>query len=329
VCGRSTTTKGGRVGASGTWHLWTAALIAVVLLATSTPSAPSGAAMSRGAGHGPRSVGCEAHPANTPPPQETHTITVNGSTHSYLERLPAGARPGKAAPMLVEFHGYGGTAAGMAALTHLPEQGSMRGFVVVTPDGPGHTWQLSGSGTDAQYVEAVITQVQDSSCIDLNRVYATGFSQGAAFTILLACAHRGEFAAIATVAVEFRLGCATPLSLLAFHGTADPAVPYPNGAVGLSLPGVKVRGTLLNMGDWARLDDCRSVPTLHRLPPDVERRAWTSCARGAQVVLYSVQGGGHTWPGAARRASPMYTTQTISATRLVLAFFARHPQRHS
>jgi polyhydroxybutyrate depolymerase len=226
--------------------------------------------------------------------------------------------------MIVEFQGFASTALGMADLTQLPERGSKEGFVVVTPDGPGHTWQLNPHGPDAQYVEAVITQVQDSLCINLNRVYAAGFSQGAAFTILLACAHPGQIAAIVTVAVDFRLGCATPLPLLAFHGTADPAVPYQDGAERLSLPGVKVRGTLLNMSDWAQLDHCRKAPTLQRIGTDVERRMWPSCAHGTQIILYSVLGGGHTWPGSARSASPGYTTQTISATNLAVDFFSRH-----
>jgi poly(3-hydroxybutyrate) depolymerase len=59
------------------------------------------------------------------------------------------------------------------------------------------------------------------------------------------------------------------MPILAFHGgPKDPEVPYQNGAVGLSLPGVKVRGTQLNMGDWARLDTCR--PRAVTSPIDAE-----------------------------------------------------------
>ncbi len=111
---------------------------------------------------------------------------------------------------------------------------------------------------------------------------------------------------------------------MAFHGTSDPAVPYANGAIGLSLPGIKVRGTLLNMGDWAMLDRCRSVPIVRDIGTDVVRRVWPSCARGNQVILYTVLGGSHTWPGAAKSASPLHTTETISATNLSLRFFAQH-----
>ncbi len=99
----------------------------------------------------------------------------------------------------------------MATLTQMPTRGAAKGFVVVTPAGPNHTWQLNGRGSDAHYVEAVLDQVEKVLCIDLDRVYAAGFSQGAAFTILFTCAHPGQMAAIATVAVEFQLGCSTPI----------------------------------------------------------------------------------------------------------------------
>jgi polyhydroxybutyrate depolymerase len=270
------------------------------------------------------SAGCAQRDRTTVLKAGENVITDGGTTYQYLLAVPPRLRRTRAAPLVVEFQGFGSTAPAMADLTQLPERGAARGFVVVTPEGPNHTWQLNGRGSDADYVEAVLSRVEAALCIDLHRVYAAGFSQGAAFTILFACAHPGQMAAIATVAVEFRLGCATPIPLMAFHGTSDPAVPYANGAEGISLPGVKVRGTLLNMGDWATLDGCRSIPIERKIGPDVVRRVWPSCARGDQVVLYTVLGGGHTWPGAARSASPMYTTETISATNLTLAFFADH-----
>jgi polyhydroxybutyrate depolymerase len=295
------------------------ALAGLLLATISLVGVGEEAAASSTAHYSVRSSGCARRSAPPQPASGVYSISVDGSTHEYLERLPTDYRPGKTFPMIVEFHGFASSAPEFAGLTQMPERGSKKGFVVVTPEGPGQTWE----GPDAEYVEAVITQVQGSLCIDLGRVYAAGFSEGAAFTILLACTHPGQIAAIATVSVDFRLGCDTPLPMLAFHGTDDPVVPYQNGAEGLSLPGVKVRGTLLNMSDWAQLDHCRKSPTLRRIGTDVERRIWPSCAHGIQIVLYSVLGGGHTWPGAARSASTGYTTPTISATNLAVEFFSR------
>ena len=57
-------------------------------------------------------------------------------------------------------------------------------------------------------------------------------------------------------------------------------------------------------------------------------RTWSGCAGGSAVELYTVVGGGHTWPGSSVVLSAAAfgpTTESISATRLMLAFFAGHP----
>lgn len=198
-------------------------------------------------------------------------------------------------------------------------------YVVAVPHAQGDEWQFSGNGTDAAFVGAMVKHLESTYCIDTKRVFATGFSAGAAFTIIYACSRQGSIAAIATVAVEFQLGCTRPLSIMAFHGTKDPLVPYQNGAVGLSLPGVKVRGTQRNMSDWARLDRCRSHPRMKQIGSQVDRQSWTGCTGGTSVVLYSILGGGHSWPGADPKQSIGLTTQQISATSQILGFFDRSP----
>jgi polyhydroxybutyrate depolymerase len=64
---------------------------------------------------------------------------------------------------------------------------------------------------------------------------------------------------------------------------------------------------------------------------DVTRRTYTSCADDAAVVLYTVQGGGHTWPGG--KPLPEWfvgrTTYSIDATSLMWAFFSAHPLRNN
>lgn len=51
-------------------------------------------------------------------------------------------------------------------------------------------------------------------------------------------------------------------------------------------------------------------------------------ADGAEVVLVTIEGGGHTWPG---RRPPVWfigrSTRTVSANELMWEFFTRHPLR--
>jgi polyhydroxybutyrate depolymerase len=237
--------------------------------------------------------------------------------------VPADYQSARPTPLVLLFHGFDSNAREFAALTRMPVLGPARGFIVVTPDGPGHTWQLSGTGTDAAFVGDIVATTAKTLCVDLHRVYAAGFSQGAAFAIFYSCAHPDRVAAFATVAVDFQLGCKQPVPYLAFHGTDDPAVPYQDGAVGASLPGA-VRGTLLNMADWARLDRCAPTPTRRTIGTEITLRTWPRCTGTAAVALYTITKGSHTWPGADPAASPLYTTKQIDATKLMLAFFAGH-----
>jgi polyhydroxybutyrate depolymerase len=197
------------------------------------------------------------------------------------------------------------------------------GYLVAVPHSQGTEaeWQIDSHGTDASFVDELINSLELTYCIDKSAVFAAGFSAGAAFTIAYSCSHQTQIAAIATVAVEFQLGCTRPQSIMAFHGTNDPLVPYRNGAEGLSLPGVRVRGTQLNMGDWAKLDGCRASSRRQRIGSQVIRQQWPGCASGTRVVLYTVVGGGHSWPGADPKKALGLTTEQVSATQQILSFF--------
>jgi polyhydroxybutyrate depolymerase len=243
---------------------------------------------------------------------------------TYDLAVPGTYRPGHPVPLILAFYGFGSDPAQFVALTHLPSRGSADGDMVVVPytQGAESEWQFSAHGTDAAFVDGLVASLEATYCIDRAAVFATGFSAGAAFAVIYSCARQDVVAAIATVAVEFQLGCTRPISILAFHGTADPLVPYQNGATGLSLPGVKVVGTERNMGDWARLDHCRPVARRTRLGTQVVRQQWAGCRGGSTVVLYTVRGGGHSWPGANPALAVGLTTQQVSATSQILSFFA-------
>jgi polyhydroxybutyrate depolymerase len=63
----------------------------------------------------------------------------------------------------------------------------------------------------------------------------------------------------------------------------------------------------------------------------IVRRSWSGCHGGSAVVLYSVLGGGHTWPGSPITLSVGTfgaTTHQIDATGAMLAFFAQHHLEH-
>jgi polyhydroxybutyrate depolymerase len=145
---------------------------------------------------------------------------------------------------------------------------------------------------------------------------------------VLACRAADRFAAFGPVALELHLpacGAPRPVPIAAFHGTGDPIVPFEGGPVhccgGASVPSVAQ-----SMTAWAAQDRCAVTPTDTQLSPMVVRREWTGCAPGGQVILYVIQGGGHTWPGAALPIRFLGATTTeISAADVLWRFFQEHP----
>ena len=62
---------------------------------------------------------------------------------------------------------------------------------------------------------------------------------------------------------------------------------------------------------------------------DVTRTEYTKCAGNATVVLYTIEGGGHTWPGGGPLPEWFVgpTTHSIDASSVMWEFFKDHPLR--
>jgi polyhydroxybutyrate depolymerase len=249
-------------------------------------------------------------------------IEVDGRERHFLLAVPPrSASPG---PLVIALHGWAQDAAAFATLTGIASAGVARGAVVALPSALANSWQLDPAGADVAFVDALRASLPREVCIDERRIDLLGFSQGAALAIIDACSHPTQVAALATVAVEFQLGCRRPVSLLAFHGQLDRAVPFADGATGTSLGGVAVSGTWENMARWATLDGCDPRPIRRRAGPSTSRALWVRCRPGIGLELYAEHQAGHSWPGAAPSRSIEPTDDDISATALSLSFFATH-----
>nr|MBA3317426.1 hypothetical protein [Gemmatimonadales bacterium] len=173
--------------------------------------------------------------------------------------------------------------------------------------------------------------------VDPKRIYATGISNGAGLAFRLACDLPGVFAAIAPVAgapaaaLETPCAATRPLSVISFQGTRDPLMPYEGGTVGIR------RGQVLSAPEtaalFANVGGCAVSPAVTAEPDtaadglSVRRTAYTGCREGREVVLYTIEGGGHTWPGGpavGRRVGRV--SRDVNATRAMLDFFDRHSQ---
>ena len=120
-----------------------------------------------------------------------------------------------------------------------------------------------------------------------------------------------------------------PVPMVNFHGTADRFTPYhggPSPVVPDPLPDITTW-----TANWARRNRCAAEAAESRVAPDVTRVEYTGCADDASVVLYTIHGGGHTWPGGGPLPEWFVgrTSNGVSASLEAWRFFSAHPLRAS
>lgn len=323
VTARGPVSSGGRT----TRHRWarrTLALTGGAVLTATFATGPATAGVVTGTA---TSTGC-AQPAA--PGTTTRSIQFGSTARRYRLAVPSGAGP---FGLVLNFHGYGSDAVEQAAYSQLEQQGPADGFVVATPQGTGGTpfWNILpnlASPDDVAYTGQLIDHLEQTLCVDPTRVYATGISNGAGLSTLLGCRLAGRLAAIAPVSgINLVAACpsGTPLSVMAFHGTRDPVVPYNGGPLSRQLGSLPTTPVPAAVASWARRDHCQTKPTTTHVGSEVTETNYPGCTAGTQVILYSILGGGHTWPGSPFTVPSLgLLTHQISATDLMLAFFRHH-----
>jgi polyhydroxybutyrate depolymerase len=263
---------------------------------------------------------------------------------TYLLHVPASYDGSAAVPLVLVFHGSGGSDASIFRWSGFNALADQAGFLVCYPDGiDGHWNVVSGSGSpdDVGFVRALIGTLAGTYSIDPRQVFAAGMSMGGAFCQRLGLELSDQIAAIGPVAGPMAEALANevpaqpPVSVIAFQGTADTIVPFAGGPV-VQQGSVPVLGAEAMAQRWATLNSCPPSPATELLPdidPNdgtrVQRETYGPGLKGAEVVLYVIQGGGHTWPGIDETQFPQHgkvVTHDINAAELIWAFFQQHPK---
>lgn len=249
------------------------------------------------------------------------TLMSGGVAREYILHVPPSYTGSDAVPLVVNLHGFAGSAQAQARNSALPAKADEEGFIVVTPQATGDPaqWDIVADSSDVTFIDDLLDELTADLCIDQARVYVTGLSNGAAMTVTLACQLSDRIAAIAPVAGVYSCPPTEPVSVIAFHGDADPAVPFEGGRVGGEDSGLAYPPVEESMRQWADHDGCDEQPVSERAAESARVVRYAGCDRGTSVELYVVEGGGHSWPGAA--------VGEISATDLMWEFFETHPKR--
>jgi len=294
--------------------------------ASATPSLTSTAA--------PTATMEAAAPVALVPGTHEHTLEAGRRTRKYLVHVPPSGDDAMAIVMVL--HGGGGNAKQVMRSTGFDEVADENGFIAVFPHGNGRlsdefllTWNagnccayaLAQGFDDVSFLRAVVREVVADYGADPGRVFVTGMSNGGMMSYRLACEASDVFLGVAPVAGALNLEC-TPghsISLLAIHGTNDRMVRYEGGEpLEQADPTTRVDASVAeSVGFFVGHNGCdeRPVTTTEGI---LRFDEWGSCAGGARVALYTIEGGVHEWPGDTRAS----VARGIDASRLTWEFFA-------
>jgi polyhydroxybutyrate depolymerase len=219
-------------------------------------------------------------------------------------------------------------------------------FVVAYPDGWKRHWAISDESRydgieqpdDLQFLSQLIEKLVANYSLDSNKVYAAGISNGGFFAQRLALECFGKVSAIATVAATMPDPLSKveaidhPIPIMIIQGTNDPIVPFEGGHVRAGARGA-ILSARASASKWAELNGCNTNSEFTDLPNIIEDSTHVHVERfdrrrnGAEVLLYVIEGGGHTWP-----SGPQYfperiigkTTHNLDASEEIVEFFKRH-----
>ena len=247
-------------------------------------------------------------PAPAPAPQAecargTTTMTVDGRA-VYIE-TPASTSP---AAVIVAVHGYKGTPQGLAQYSSLTSLADAGAAIVLYPAGEpldlGFGWNSGATkfATHAPDDVAVLSDVVDASlalpCGDRSRVYLVGESNGGGMALRAGCDARfaGRLAGIVIVNAAVDKGVLSTCShvaravpVLAVAGLLDKVVGYD----GSHRPFIATETWFKSVASVVAGCGGSTLRVVSAHVTAHDGSACTSCA-----TLYTIDNGGHTWPGA-------------------------------
>ena len=261
-------------------------------------------------------------------------LTVDGQNRWSYVQVPTSYNGTSPAPLLLSLHPFVMTPDVWEGYSGLADAAAARGYVVASPMGsdPGPRWAVPGGLTgsdDLAFIDALVAQLRSDLCIDGSRIYAAGFSAGAAMAIGLSCTFPTLFAGVAASGGS-NLTALCPgsagVDTLILHGQDDPIAPVTGSTIVFAPPlGLHVDTVVAST---AARSACDAEPTVTRRYPTVDVAVYHGCSDGHRLEYWKMFTTGHTWAGAQTSLFQLIagiilgpTNRDFSANQAVLDFF--------
>lgn len=269
--------------------------------------------------------------------QSWQTLQSGHRERFFLTYVPSSYDDNTPVPLVLNFHGSRSNPFAQMAYSDFNRLAEDKGFILAFPFGEYgkeqglHSWNADKDPAgvdDVQFTKDIVVDLEKRFSIDPKRIYVTGFSGGARMASRLACELDKTVAAVAPVAgVQYPLDCRASkgVPLIVFHGKKDLVNTYVH--TGLSRD-YWIAGVEDSLDGWAQKNGCNTAPETTPISNVVTRIVWKDCRDKSEIVFYSIDNGGHTWPGSPIvMAQPWSgeTNQDIVAGQLIWKFFKAHP----
>lgn len=232
-------------------------------------------------------------------------------------------------PFVLAFHGWGGTPEQLERTTRIAEETTARGWISARIRGVRKSFNagtccgdaIKRNVQDVEFARQVISSLAAEGCVDTQRVYATGFSNGGFLSHRLACEARNNFAAIASVAGTLGIDdCkpSRPIPILHIHGQADPIVKFDG------TPKYGWSSVPATLEQWVQINQCNPSRSQEVYTKGAARCVrYEGCAQSSEVIFCRDEYAGHTWPGGPN-STGRGGSQDIDSTKYILDFFSKH-----
>ena len=252
-------------------------------------------------------------------------IDVGGVSRLAHVHVPASYDAARPTPVVVDLHGRTSNGTMQAALSHMIAKSDAAGFITVHPESSTSptSWNSGGGCCDPAYsdhvddvgfISALLDRLEADLCVDSDRVFTTGLSNGGYLSHTLACDLSDRIAAIGSVAGLLSVStCPATRAMPVFdvHGNNDPIVSY--SYVGQTID------------FWKQHNACTTETTSYQ-HGDATCVTHGGCTGGADVVLCTIDNGGHQWPGGDALPFLGYKSDDLIATDAQWDFFVAHPR---
>ena len=253
------------------------------------------------------------------------TIVHDGINREYVLFIPNSYDGTSAVPVLFNLHGFGDNASDYMNNADMRAVAESDTFILVYPqgscsDGSSH-WNPCPTGGDNKstaddvgFVESMISEISSQYNVDMERIYAAGYSNGGMMAYGLANYKSDLIAAVASVSGAM-LDCigstSHPIPLIHLHGTSDGVLPY-NGSSDWN----SVQSTL---DYWINFNNTNITPTVSNDNSggmSIEHYVYDQGDSSVSVEHYKFIGGDHVWFSA--------TYQGQNTSELVWSFVSRY-----